>query len=732
MKLKGIFIKNFLSYEQEQRIDLADKTVVVGENGSGKSNIVRIIDFIVSNAFTERIYWYQYPYWNTREKTLIYLDFELLDKEREYIRKFLMLSLASMHTNSDKELGDITIHTFYQKFQAIFENSFKTLRIGFKTDITNTEKLSYFLTLALNEKTNLLLKNPSSQIMQLIKKEISLEEISDDTDDTDDISTIMFNEIKSWESSIENSLSKVLTKSHKSEEQDIEKLLYDNLFEELFNKELKMHFNELTFDNIDKVPYLYDISSDFKLLLRDWGYKLEKSEFPKSLGQFLSDLIKKKIVILREDRGLIKKKFITESWHTPANVLTLEKVENELFRKATSPNPEEQSKFNNIKNFFNQLFDNNFEINMVLVSEDVELKKSQSLFIEPETNSYTSDSIRYHLKSGPKVDIKAKRPEIQFQDTTSGIVFDLKTSLGGAYEIIMVLSAIHGFDAETIILDEPGKTLHPSLRKKLRDYIIEDKEHSYLIVTHTSDLISEDLLESILRCSKDENGSNVVYLKTFFEREDITDKQSKYVDFLLDPDLINLFFSKGVIFVEGLHDEKLLTALKSSLEKKENQTKLGFSDKKKIIGWDIIRISGKDNSPKALNIAKFFNIPFILVCDFDAFVPNKGKISRSRIGRILTDVLHIKLDNTVLDNDKDKINELNRAIRNFAENEGIFSWEKDLENMIKNTHSTFTKKKWETFSFKDKLDLIDELISANNEEFIEFIKFLTKRNIIQA
>ena len=171
--------------------------------------------------------------------------------------------------------------------------------------------------------------------------------------------------------------------------------------------------------------------------------------------------------------------------------------------------------------------------------------------------------------------------------------------------------------------------------------------------------------------------------------------------------------------------------VKSSLEKKEIQTKLDFSGENKIIKWDIIRISGKDNSSKALSIAKFFNIPFILVCDFDAFIPSEGKISRSRIGKILADIMHIKLDDTILNNDKNKINELNRIIRDFAEKEGIFSWEKDLEYMIKNTRSSFTKGKWKALSFKDKLDLIDELISTKNEEFLEFIKFLTKRNIIQ-
>ncbi len=729
MKLKRIFIKNFLSYYQEQDIILDDKSIIVGENGSGKSNIIRIIDFIISNSSADRIYWYQHPYWNSREKTLIYLDFELQEYEREFIRKFLVLSMGSMHISAKKELGEIVIHSFYEKYLNLFENSFLNLRIGFKTDKRNTERLCYFMILSLNEQCSIFVQNPTSNIITLIDNKKSQDVNFDDIKNT---SNIYFDEIKRCVDSINVYNSKEKQKDEELEEHDIEKLFYEDFFEKILRKELTLNLKELDFNNIDAISSLHDISVDFKLLLRDWGYELESREYPTYLGEFLSHLIKKKVVILREDRGLIKEKFVSKSWHTPANVLTLKKVENELFKKATSPDPKEQKTFKKIKKLFKELFNGNYEINVVLQSEDVNLdKKTQTLFIEPETESSSNQDTKYFIKSKPNIKIKAKRPEIQFQDTKSGISFSLKTSPGGAYEIIMVLSAIHGFEADTVILDEPGKTLHPSLRKKLRDYIKLDKERTYLLVTHTSDLISDELLDSILRCSKGDKGSNVKYMKDFFEKKEIKQNKQKYRNFLLDPDLADLFFSTGVIFVEGLHDERLLIALKSSLERRLIQDSLDFLEDNTLIKWDIIRISGKDNSSKALNIVKFFEIPFVLLCDFDAFKPNKENIAESRIGKILTHILDIDLKGSILDNNKSKLNELNSEIRKFVRIQKIFSWEKDLEFMIKRTRPDFIKDKWENLSFKDCLDLVKELVSLKNQDFLDFIQFLNKENIIQ-
>ena len=52
MKLKRIFIKNFLSYKEKQEIIIDDKALIVGENGLGKSNIDRIINFILSQSYS--------------------------------------------------------------------------------------------------------------------------------------------------------------------------------------------------------------------------------------------------------------------------------------------------------------------------------------------------------------------------------------------------------------------------------------------------------------------------------------------------------------------------------------------------------------------------------------------------------------------------------------------------------------------------------------------------------
>ena len=51
--------------------------------------------------------------------------------------------------------------------------------------------------------------------------------------------------------------------------------------------------------------------------------------------------------------------------------------------------------------------------------------------------------------------------------------------------------------------------------------------------------------------------------------------------------------------------------------------------------------------------------------------------------------------------------------------------------MIKRTRPDFTKDKWENLSFRDCLDLVEELVSSENQEFHDFIQFLNKEKIIQ-
>lgn len=177
MILKKIYIKNFLSYSEEQEINLNQKSIIVGENGSGKSNLVRIIDFILSNSATSNLDWSYFPFWDTKTQSKIYLTFELSEDERIFLRKFLVLSFCSMHLSSDQEFGRALIYSFFNNWENFLKDSFSDLTIGFCSESNNPERLKYFLILSFNESLNIYLSNPSTNIIILVDKEKKLDEI---------------------------------------------------------------------------------------------------------------------------------------------------------------------------------------------------------------------------------------------------------------------------------------------------------------------------------------------------------------------------------------------------------------------------------------------------------------------------------------------------------------------------------------------------------------------------
>lgn len=301
--------------------------------------------------------------------------------------------------------------------------------------------------------------------------------------------------------------------------------------------------------------------------------------------------------------------------------------------------------------------------------------------------------------------------------------FRLNCSPGGAYEILMVLCSIYGFEADTIILDEPGKTLHPSFRKKLGNYIKQDNEHSYLVVTHSPDLISNELLYSILRCLKTKTGSQIKYLRSFLEG--LKDEE-RYNRFLLDPNIKSIFFASNVIFVEGTYDNKIVTTLFSVLENHHIQKELNLSSTN-FLNWDVISIDGTGDISKALSIADFFDIKYVLICDFDAFLKPKNSLTNSYISKILKQRCNINLDE-IFSSKTTNIQERKKEIISFAKNYNIFSWENDLEGMIKKTVTKFKKDDWKDMTFEECFNLVIKLIKNKNTEFLAFLEFLGNLN----
>ena len=253
---------------------------------------------------------------------------------------------------------------------------------------------------------------------------------------------------------------------------------------------------------------------------------------------------------------------------------------------------------------------------------------------------------------------------------------------GGQQELVMVLSAIHLSEGDNVLLDEPGHFLHPPKQAQLRRWLEEKREPDQVLftITHSSDMISPTWLESLYHMHPDGDDYTASCLRkkprnearkikidvspsptahssaSCSNEEDVTAVGSKrrlpemsdahqesvskkkrvvhkfeldpvMIDFLMKGEMRRLFFSSGVVFVEGDSDRRIIEALKSveldklkEIKEDQNTTLLQWYDAyttSQMDHWDIIPIDGCKNWLKAYTAASSLKIPFVVVLDAD-------------------------------------------------------------------------------------------------------------------
>lgn len=101
MYLDRLHIENFLSFDELQSFSLRDRKIFfVGENGCGKSNIIRAIRFVL-NAWTHSVDWYNNSFWLRTKPSLLCLEFHLEENDLNTIRLFLQFALLQNDLKQD-------------------------------------------------------------------------------------------------------------------------------------------------------------------------------------------------------------------------------------------------------------------------------------------------------------------------------------------------------------------------------------------------------------------------------------------------------------------------------------------------------------------------------------------------------------------------------------------------------------------------------------------------------
>jgi len=449
-------------------------------------------------------------------------------------------------------------------------------------------------------------------------------------------------------------------------------------------------------DIIQQVKQLNAAFSSKVMMIGNYQPWDRESDEELPLGAIVRQFLCNSITMLREDRGLL------QDDESSITVLTLDSLEERLFRAKNSSCLQERQQFAKVQHVIHELL----QLNMDVVQEDY------VVVVERERETHTEQKLVYS-KEG------------------SNVQFGLNQAFGGSYEVTLVAATLFLTGAQLVILDEPGRNLHAPIRKELRDVIYKQQDKTVLIVTHDVEMLSSKWLQDVFYCRMGPASSELSPLASLANNQKIR-------TFMASPDFRETFFSSGVIFVEGMADKRFMEALNAWFELCPNKPPIQGMEwlfRVKRLRYAVIGLGGERQSVRAVKIAHSLNIPWVFLCDWDAVLPKNGNNNTLQdrwdgrngksVVRIVRDVL--QQPNTLFAQNDVPI-EAN--IRQLCHNNGVFPWNEDLENMVQQTKHDWSKQHWSQHSFDELVDIIGELMNNGNGELIEYLNFLHNRGAL--
>ncbi|MBX8643924.1 MAG: AAA family ATPase [Thermoplasmata archaeon] len=205
------------------------------------------------------------------------------------------------------------------------------------------------------------------------------------------------------------------------------------------------------------------------------------------------------------------------------------------------------------------------------------------------------------------------RPLTQ-QIKSEGDWVEIRRASGGQQECFMVLMTTLMATAGTIILDEPGHSLHPESQRFLCQFLQTFRKRrakarnpvSIIIVTHSPEYISLETFPGLIYCRVDPISGTGCPLS--IERHLQGEKDSSKKHFLLIHR--RLFFSSRVLFVEGISDLRVVECILALLEVGEPEDSRVYTD--------IISLDSCGNARFLPKIVELFRLPFLVLLDIDA------------------------------------------------------------------------------------------------------------------
>lgn len=278
--------------------------------------------------------------------------------------------------------------------------------------------------------------------------------------------------------------------------------------------------------------------------------------------------------------------------------------EHKLFKKNS---PEEKHEFEEEFKKVNVIIEKRFE----------EPKNGETNPYHKEIKSKIDDFLKSFIDENKKSRFSLGENEIKniLEKISLGIVDAKNLGLGTMNRLYMAAELLHlkreWNGLKLCMIEELEAHLHPQAQMKIIAALGKETGVQFILTTHSPNLASKVSLKNLILC-KD---NNVFPLGEGYTKLD--GKNYSYLERFLDVTKSNLFFSKGIIIVEGWSEEILLPELAK---------KLGYDLTEKEVS--IINVA----STAYLHFAKIFlrkderklNVPVSILTDLDNRPDEKG------------------------------------------------------------------------------------------------------------
>ena len=573
VRLEKLTFAGLFSYAAESTVRLSNRTVVVGPNNAGKSNIFRIIR-ILADAFYHGKRLLSSEMSQLVDKSSISAEISLSPTEADRLvdvfacREDNNPRLRMIHMHSRKKIAGyldrITVNVAWEKIHdgsgdnAGVEIQFPKCGFGCKGRLNDT----YFEVVPYDERPHTKNSATTIQLNEFVMR------IFEDGDPKEGAALFF--------SGPDNA-------AHRPVSRILESL--DGLDPEL---RLKMQ-NLVSYLGIDESAAI-------------------------SLPRVLGTILTRGIVHATENRNLLQDKVVetfrrlslpvhqANDFGHKYNLALIDRLQTDrlehagmlehdgsniaqfLFSLKNSPRRSDTERYQTIKEQFRRLFD------------------AQGLTIEPILEHHVLEkawAIRTVVPSPHIAVVGEKLPEhLRLAQVSSG-----------ARGVIYMLAAVYGTKNSIVMLDEPGINMHPTMLQAVVDGMGgQNSDNQILVVTHSPDLLRYELLRE---------DADIIYVRNI-------DKQSKpfqagastgqgendHVGIVLknNPEV---FFAECVILVEGKSDRALLE-LAGVMAAKDLKYDLPLNN------IPVVSVGGKKSFPSYMKQLDEYGIQWVILADEDA------------------------------------------------------------------------------------------------------------------